>query len=40
MENVIMMANNAGEIFKLCKKKTQVDIRVTFHTNDILNDSF
>ena len=42
MENVIMMVNNAGDVFKRCisTKKTQVDIRVTFHTNDILNDSF
>ena len=42
MENVIMMINNAGDVFALAQKKNvsfTVDIRVIIHINDILNDS-
>jgi len=44
VENVIMMVNNAGDVFKLCistkrKPSFTVDMGVIFHINDTLNDS-
>ena len=45
MENVIMMVNNAGNVFAnfaLAQKENTsftVDMRIIFHINDILNDS-
>ena len=45
MENVIMMVNNAGDVFvnfALAQKENTsftVDMRVIFHINDILNYS-
>jgi len=46
MENVIMVINNAGNVFKLCistKRKHKlyilIDMRVIFYINVILNDS-
>jgi len=42
VENVIMMINTAGDVFKLAQKENTiftVDMRVIFHINDILNDS-
>ena len=40
VENVIMMVNNAGDVFKLCistKENTSftVDVRIIFDINDI-----
>jgi len=42
VENMIMMVNNAGDVFKLCisaKRKHKLYCSIIFHINDILNDS-
>jgi len=42
VENVIMMINNAGDVFALAQNENTsftVDIRFIIHINDILNDS-